>query len=118
VRARKRQEYAENGAAIRELLRDAGFRRKYGISLAQREELVEQQDHRCSVCGTHESELEKRLAVDHDHATGAVRALLCQSCNLGLGFFRDSPDLLEKAAEYVRHHTNRMLSEAVEFDGA
>lgn len=118
LRDRKRQEYAENGEAIRELLRDAGFRRKYGISLAEREELAERQGLRCSVCGTHESQLDKRLAVDHDHATGAVRALLCQTCNLGLGFFKDSPELLEKAAEYVRHHTNRMLSEAVEFDGA
>lgn len=118
VREKKRRDYEENGAEIRALLRDYHFRRKYGISLAEREAIAERQGHRCSVCGTHESGLVKRLAVDHDHATGAVRALLCQSCNLGLGFFKDSPELLEKAAEYVRHHTNRMLSEAVEVDGA
>lgn len=42
-----------------------------------------------------------RLGVDHNHATTATRGLLCQGCNQGLGFFRDSPELLRKAAAYV-----------------
>lgn len=118
VREKKRRDYATNGDEIRAVLRDFHFRRKFGISLAERDALAEQQGNHCSICGTHESELDKRLAVDHDHVTGAVRALLCQSCNLGLGFFKDRPELLEKAAEYVRDHTSRMLNEAVKIDGA
>lgn len=51
---------------------------------------------RCAICGLPEK------AIDHNHATGEVRGLLCGSCNTGLGFFRDSPKLLRKAAEYLK----------------
>ena len=45
-----------------------------------------------------------RLAVDHCHVKGSVRKLLCKSCNNGLGLFKDNPELLEKAADYLRNH--------------
>ena len=51
----------------------------------------------CVICGS-----EERLVVDHDHKTNEVRGLLCQRCNLGLGHFRDDPQLMEFAAQYIR----------------
>jgi hypothetical protein len=52
----------------------------------------------CVICG----ETQKmQLAIDHDHATGRVRGALCSRCNLGLGHFRDSPQLLRYAALYL-----------------
>jgi len=50
----------------------------------------------CIICGD-----EGPLVVDHDHVTGQVRGMLCNHCNRGLGHFRDSPMLLEFAAQYL-----------------
>lgn len=51
----------------------------------------------CVICGSNEN-----LTVDHDHSTGMVRGALCNNCNLGLGHFKDDPELLELAALYLR----------------
>lgn len=62
--------------------------------------MMEIQNGRCAICKRLPDE-RKALSVDHDHATERIRGLLCQDCNLGLGFFKDRPDLLEAAARYL-----------------
>ena len=64
--------------------------------------MLEAQNGKCLVCGDTESYLGHRLAVDHDHQTGAIRGLLCKGCNLGLGNLKDRADLMDKAAAYLR----------------
>lgn len=83
----------------KEKRRDWLLRKKFGISLEQYEILLEQQNRVCAICGLKEDN--KDLAVDHDHMTNKIRGLLCGSCNPGIGFMKDSPELLRKAAEYL-----------------
>lgn len=80
-----------------------GTLRKYGLTLADYERLLESQDGRCAICGTDDpGHTPGRLFdVDHDHDTSKVRGLLCQHCNMGLGQFADDPDRLMKAAKYL-----------------
>lgn len=74
--------------------------RRYGITAAEADHLLALQGGLCAICKAAPAE-----HVDHDHATGKVRALLCFNCNGGLGQFKDDPDVLRAAAEYVRFHT-------------
>ncbi len=69
---------------------------------------VQAQNGVCAICGKPETSVlrgkVRRLAIDHNHATGVNRDLLCSNCNRGLGFFLDSPTLLEAATAYLRRH--------------
>lgn len=70
---------------------------KYNLSLDDYETLLKKQNEVCAICK--ESFV---LHVDHCHETGLVRGLLCRSCNLGLGFFKDKPELFDAAKEYIQ----------------
>lgn len=61
------------------------------------------QNNCCAICGNPPSD-DRALALDHDHQTGVLRDLLCTNCNVGLGNFRDDPDLLARAADYLAYH--------------
>jgi hypothetical protein len=71
--------------------------RRYGIGAREVEQLIVEQDGVCAICARPDPD-----HVDHDHATGTVRGILCFNCNGGLGQFRDGPELLAAAIEYLR----------------
>lgn len=82
--------------------REANFRRllvQYNLTIEQWDEMVLNQGGMCAIC-----DQDAVLVVDHDHATGKVRQLLCNGCNAALGFLKDSPDRATKAAEYLKKH--------------
>ena len=82
--------------------------RQYGLSEDQFQAMLSQQGGRCAIC--HTADWGKRAAhVDHDHETGEVRALLCRNCNSGIGMFKDDPDLLYAASEYLSIHKRPLL---------
>jgi hypothetical protein len=54
----------------------------------------------CQIC----EDSPASLHLDHCHATNKVRGMLCQPCNLGLGYYKDNPTLLRKAADYLERH--------------
>ena len=75
------------------------LKRRYGITAGEADAMFAAQGGLCVICQEAPAE-----HVDHDHETGAVRALLCFNCNGGLGQFRDDPAVLRAAADYVEHH--------------
>lgn len=79
---------------------DSNFRR-YGITTAGYEALLAAQGGRCACCGTTSNRSGKRLAVDHDHETGAIRGIICHSCNTGIGSLGDTAEGLRRALNYL-----------------
>ena len=75
---------------------------KYGITLDDYDTMLITQGGGCAICGTNDTGSRARLSVDHDHATGAVRGLLCQPCNIGIGHFKDDLDKLLSAIKYLK----------------
>ena len=88
-------------------IRNAELNRKYGIGLDKYLEIYTAQDGQCAICGTAKITVrgdgtELSLSVDHDHNTGEIRGLLCQKCNVLLGFAGDDIGILERAIGYLR----------------
>lgn len=75
----------------------------YGITSEQYDEMLKKQKGLCRICGG-VNKSGRRLHIDHDHSTGAIRDLLCFGCNGGLGGFKDNQELLFKAIQYLNRH--------------
>ena len=76
------------------------LRRRYGITAAEFDAMVEAQGGLCALCRQRKPE-----HVDHDHVTGKVRGVLCSCCNQGLGNFRDDVAALRVAIDYLERTT-------------
>ena len=102
---RKRQRDAEyrRNQENRARTRQRRLRQKYGISADEYDRLLASQGGGCAICGGVETDSRSReLPVDHDHATGAVRGILCDPCNRVLGLFGDDPATVRRAVRYLR----------------
>jgi hypothetical protein len=84
--------------------RDRNLLSKYGIDQARWQQMWDDQRGLCASCEDPFEAGAGGCAVDHCHETGRVRGLLCRSCNIGLGHFRDDPERLKRAVEYLRIH--------------
>ncbi len=84
--------------------RDVRLQKKFGIAHIEYEVMLRAQGGLCAICKNKQKG--KRLAVDHNHRTGAVRALLCNNCNAALGFIKDCPKIALSLAEYLMVHDN------------
>ena len=98
---------------VRNFRREQGFKRvrnptmtplernrksMYGISPQAYTEMLYSQGGACAICG----EVKTKYVVDHNHKNGKVRGILCHACNVGIGNLKDSSEILEKAAEYIK----------------
>ena len=100
VRSRRKEENARRYAADPDPQRNTYLLAKYGITLVEYRRMEDAQRGLCAICGE-ACKSGRALAVDHDHATGVNRGLLCIRCNNGIGNFRDDWGLLAAAIDYL-----------------
>jgi DNA repair exonuclease SbcCD ATPase subunit len=79
------------------------LKRNYGMTVDEFEQRKAAQDNRCPVCGETFTDTPH---VDHCHATGKVRKLLCGQCNKALGLLKDNPVAFRNAAAYIEEHAH------------
>jgi hypothetical protein len=87
---------------VRAQERRSHLKRKFGLTPAEYEAKLAAQGGGCALCGRAPAP-GRQLDIDHDHTTGAVRGLVCNGCNQGLGQFQDDPIRLAYAASYLLH---------------
>ena len=80
--------------------------KQFGLTPEAYNVMFAQQNGRCAICGTDQpgGKHKDKFHVDHDHATGNVRGLLCANCNVGLGKFGDDPARIRAAIAYLAKH--------------
>lgn len=94
--------------ANRTRVRERHLENAYGLTLQEYDDMFDAQSGVCAICSRPERRVvgnaPPTLCVDHCHATGAIRALLCHACNSMLGRVGDDPAILLAAAEYLERH--------------
>lgn len=100
-RASCRRYYRRNRARETKRGRDQKLWLNYGITREDYNLMLAAQNECCAICHTTEPRGQGVFHVDHDHATGHLRGLLCHHCNVMLGHGKDDPVLLRAAAEYL-----------------
>jgi len=91
--------------------RSRALRSRYGISLEDLNQMLEDRDYRCDICNVHKpirlnskSQQKRQLYIDHNHDTGEVRGLLCPRCNNFISYLENTPSLFYKGLNYLYKH--------------
>lgn len=110
-----RNAYQKHYRAVNHLkAKNSDLKKAFGITLEEYEAMLKAQNDVCAICKGPEVEFRLgkllSLAVDHCHASGKVRGLLCTACNVGIARFRDNPTAMRAAADYVELHAAKQNS--------
>lgn len=100
------EKYNDNKDAVR----DDRLKRKFGITLNEYNEKLFSQEEQCAICGKSVENNGKALAVDHNHNTGEVRGLLCNNCNVAVGFVDENIDIARKMIKYLERWSKSVTS--------
>lgn len=94
--------HKENKKRLSQYNRERTLKRYHNITIEDYNNMLEAQHGACAICKTYAfMGIGKKAHVDHCHKTGKIRGLLCNLCNVGLGAFRDSPEVMMLAANYL-----------------
>lgn len=92
----------ENAEYFAKYKKNWEFQKVYGITIEDRDLMFIEQDGCCKICKKHEDEVSRSLHIDHCHATGRVRGLLCFKCNSLIGMAQDNVEILVNAINYLK----------------
>lgn len=114
--SKARKWFSENAERSNAARREWNLKNNYGLTRAQYDALLQSQGGVCAICGRPERMKRQgklmRMPVDHDHKTGAVRGILCQTCNRAIGLLGDDVVLMRRAISYLlRAKKDTTLSE-------
>ena len=97
------KEYRKKNAEIIKIKkRDYVLRKAYGLSTEKYNEIFERQNGKCAICNKHQKELSRPLNVDHCHNTNKIRDLLCDRCNLTVGYVENCN--IDIILQYINKH--------------
>lgn len=82
------------------------LKKVYGITPDDYMRILSEQNEACAICGKHQSEFNRSLAVDHNHETQQIRGLLCVNCNSAIGKLKEDIGLLGRATTYLQRWNN------------
>ena len=91
-----------NKDSVKAAIRAWKFKTAFGITVEDYNAMWTEQKGCCACCGVSETTLARKLAVDHCHKKGHVRALLCTNCNIGIGMFKEDISRLQQAIDYLQ----------------
>ena len=94
-----KEQYRDKPAEYR---KNRQLKNRYGITLEDYNNMLQAQNGSCAMCPA--TALDEVMCVDHNHATGDVRAILCKPCNTMLGMANDSAARLQAGIDYLQEH--------------
>lgn len=107
ARNRRYRQCPKKSEELRQKFFEKNLKVSYNLTLSDYEQILEDQNNSCAVCGLSNDEYFKKhnqqLCVDHCHKTGKVRGLLCRVCNSGLGKLGDTSDGVYKGYTYLKN---------------
>ena len=108
IERRKEGEYqkryrALNPEKVKTMARKTHIMRKFNMTIEEYESKLSAQNGVCAICES-TCATGYNLAVDHNHITGKIRALLCKNCNTAIGLLKENTDIMTKALNYLEFH--------------
>jgi len=97
----------ENKERRKVIIQKNNYKKRYGLSVEQKQELIDNQDGKCAIC-TNDLKDTHDVCVDHCHKTNKIRGILCRKCNLGIGHLNDSIEILKSAQKYLEKYNSEL----------
>lgn len=104
TREQRKKWEAKHRTRLAAYARNSYYMRRYGIPAAEVDARIAAQDGRCPICTSKLVIPSKKTHLDHCHRTSKLRGILCNRCNLMLGYAKESVEVLRRAIKYLEAH--------------